>query len=118
MLKYVAVSMLAMVVGGAIANSQVRRDALPQSQPASMAMTDGVSSEAQQQFQKQQLTRLFLERQARLRADTAKLVTLTADLKQQVDSTDINVLSMAVIKKAQEIQKLAKSVQDKMRDGY
>jgi len=30
----------------------------------------------------------------------------------------VNVVSLDVIKKAQEIQKLAKSVQDKMKNGY
>jgi hypothetical protein len=113
MLKYVAVLILSIVLG-VVADSQVRKDGVPQTQPVAVVTTDSVSSEAQ----KEQLTRLFLERQAQLRADTAKLVTLTAELKQQVDKTDINVLSIAVIKKAQEIQKLAKSVQDKMRNGY
>jgi nicotinic acid phosphoribosyltransferase len=114
MLKYVAVLILSIVLGSVVTDSQVRKDGVPQTQPVAVVTTDSISSEAQ----KEQLKRLFLERQAQLRADTAKLVTLTAELKQQVDKTDINVLSIAVIKKAQEIQKLAKSVQDKMRDGY
>jgi hypothetical protein len=53
-----------------------------------------------------------------LRIDTEKLVALTAELKQHVDKTGANILSMDVIKKAQEIQKLAKSVQDKMKNAY
>jgi hypothetical protein len=53
-----------------------------------------------------------------LRLDTEKLLALAGELKMHVDKTGVNVLSMDVIKKAQEIQKLAKSVQDKMRDGY
>jgi hypothetical protein len=35
-----------------------------------------------------------------------------------VEKTNANILSMDVIKKAQEIQKLAKSVQDKMKNAY
>jgi hypothetical protein len=45
-------------------------------------------------------------------------VALTAELKEHVDKTGGNILSMEVIKKAQEIQKLAKSVQDKMKNAY
>ena len=64
------------------------------------------------------LAHAFAERQAQLRRDTEKLVALTAELKQNVDKTGTNVLSMDVIKKAAEIQKLAKSVEDKMKYPY
>ena len=69
-------------------------------------------------MQREQMMRVFLQRQAQLRIDTAKLVALTNELQQQVNKTDINILSLDVIKKTQEIQKLAKSVQDKMKNGY
>ena len=68
--------------------------------------------------QQQQIANAVLERHAQLQSDTEKLVTLTAELKQHVDKAGMNILSMEVIKKAQEIQKLAKSVQDKMKNGY
>jgi len=58
------------------------------------------------------------QRQAQLRRDTDKLVALTAELKQNVDKTGTNILSMDVVKKAAEIQKLAKSVEDKMKNAY
>jgi hypothetical protein len=45
-------------------------------------------------------------------------VALTAELKQHVDKTGPNILSMDVIKKAAEIQKLAKSVEEKMKNAY
>jgi len=61
---------------------------------------------------------VIAERQAQLRRDTDKLVALTAELKQHVDKTSTNILSMDVIKKAAEIQKLAKSVEDKMKNAY
>jgi hypothetical protein len=35
-----------------------------------------------------------------------------------VDKTSPSILSIDVIKKAQEIEKLAKSVKDKMKDAY
>jgi len=55
------------------------------------------------------------ERVAALKTDTDKLLKLSVELKQYVDKSDENVLSLDVIKKADEIEKLAKSVKDKMR---
>ncbi|GAC1363308.1 MAG: hypothetical protein NVSMB3_11750 [Acidobacteriaceae bacterium] len=57
------------------------------------------------------------DRQRRLVADTDKLLTLATELKQQVDKTDKNVLSVDVVKKADEIEKLAHSVKEKMKGG-
>ena len=62
--------------------------------------------------------RVIAERQAQLRRDTEKLVSLTAELKDHVAKAGPNVLSMDVVKKAAEIQKLAKSVEDKMKNPY
>ncbi len=56
-----------------------------------------------------------VERQKKLQADTEKLLSLATELKEQVDKTDKNILSVDVIKKADEIEKLAKSVKDRMK---
>lgn len=55
------------------------------------------------------------ERIAALKSDTDKLLKLSVELKSYVDKSDENVLSLDVIKKADEIEKLAKSVKDKMK---
>ena len=55
------------------------------------------------------------ERVAALKTDTDKLLKLSVELKQYVDKSDENVLSLEVIRKADEIEKLAKSVKDKMK---
>lgn len=55
------------------------------------------------------------DRVAALKNDTEKLLKLTTELKSYVDKSDENVLSVNVIKKAEEIEKLAKSVKDKMK---
>jgi hypothetical protein len=55
------------------------------------------------------------ERVAALRHDTDKLLRLSVELKESVDKSDENVLSLDVIKKAEEIEKLAKSVKEKMK---
>lgn len=55
------------------------------------------------------------ERVAALKNDTDKLLKLSVELKAYVDKSDENVLSLDVIKKAEEIEKLARSVKDKMK---
>ena len=54
-------------------------------------------------------------RQAQLKRDTDKLFQLSTELKQYVDKTNENVMSFEVIKKAEEIEKLAHSVKEKMK---
>ncbi len=56
-----------------------------------------------------------MDRQKKLQADTEKLLSLATELKELVDKTDKNILSVDVIKKADEIEKLAKSVKDRMK---
>ncbi len=55
------------------------------------------------------------QRVAALKNDTDKLLKLSEELKAYVDKTDENVLSLNVIKKCEEIEKLAKSVREKMK---
>ncbi len=55
------------------------------------------------------------DRIAALKSDTDKLLKLSTELKAYVDKSDENVLSLDVIKKAEQIEKLAKSVKDKMK---
>jgi hypothetical protein len=54
-------------------------------------------------------------RQADIRRDTERLVKLSTELKEYVDKSNENILSLDVIKKADEIEKLAHSVKTKMR---
>ena len=55
------------------------------------------------------------ERNAALKTDTEKLLKLAVELKAYVDKANENVLSLDVIKKADEIEKLAHSVKEKMK---
>ncbi len=55
------------------------------------------------------------ERAASLKNDTEKLLRLAVELKASVDKSNENLLSLDVIKKAEEIEKLAHSVRDKMK---
>jgi hypothetical protein len=55
------------------------------------------------------------QRIEQLKSDTDKLLQLSVELKAYVDKSNTNVLSLDVMRKAEEIEKLAKSVHDKMR---
>jgi nitric oxide reductase activation protein len=58
-----------------------------------------------------------VDRQKHLVQDTDKLLALAKELKEEVDKSDKNTLSVDVVKKAGEIEKLAKSVKDRMRSN-
>lgn len=58
------------------------------------------------------------ERQKKIVADTAKLLAMAQKLNDEVSHSSKNQLSIAVVQQAAEIEKLAKSIKEKMRDGY
>jgi len=68
-----------------------------------------------QKLDKEMFKKANQERQAQLRRDTERLYQLSAQLKQYVDKSNENTLSLDVIKKAEEIEKLAHSVREKMK---
>jgi hypothetical protein len=55
------------------------------------------------------------DRRKRLLADTARLVELTNELKAQVDKAAKDELSLDVVRKAAEIEKLARDVKERMK---
>jgi hypothetical protein len=56
-----------------------------------------------------------IERQKKLQDDTAKLLSLANELKADVDKSTKDTLSLDVVKKADEIEKLAHSVKERMK---
>ena len=56
------------------------------------------------------------ERQKNIKKDVEKLYDLAADLKTEVEKTDsTTVLSLAMLKKAEAIEKLAKQIKDRAK---
>lgn len=55
------------------------------------------------------------ERKRQISDDSAKLLKLATDLKTEVDKTNKDTLSIGVIRKAEEIEKLARAVKEKMK---
>jgi len=63
----------------------------------------------------QQVQRRNTQRQQDILNDTAKLLELAQQLKIEVDKSRKDQMSVSVIKKAEEIEKLAKAVKEKMK---
>ena len=75
----------------------------------------GDEDEARARISAEMAKKAAKERVVALKHDTDKLLKLSVELKEFVDRSDENVLSLDVIKKAEEIEKLALSVKDKMK---
>ncbi len=74
--------------------------------------------EMREKMEKEQAKKLNEERFENLKRDTDKLLKLSTELKEYVDKANKDTLSLDVIKKAEEIEKLAKSVKEKMKGSY
>jgi len=71
-----------------------------------------------QRMERQNTNSRNKERQESLKKDTDKLLELATELKNQVDKSSENTLSLDVMKKAEEIEKLAKNVREKMKADF
>lgn len=58
------------------------------------------------------------DRQKQIVADTAQLLKLAQQLNADVSKTNKDTLSLNVVKEASEIEKLAKTIKDRMKQGY
>jgi hypothetical protein len=77
--------------------------------------TDEPGPAVPSRIQKDMEKRANEQRQAELKRDTERLLKLSTELKDYVDKSNENILSLDVIKKADEIEKLAHSVKTRMR---
>ena len=87
----------------------------PPSPRPDLASPLGDADDARTRLSNEMAKKAAKERVAALKHDTDKLLRLSVELKEYVDKSDENVLSVDVIKKAEEIEKLAKSVKEKMK---
>jgi hypothetical protein len=70
----------------------------------------------EKQMERDRLKKLNKDRQEAIKRDTDKLLALATELKDYVDKSNEHVLSLDVVKKAEEIEKLAHHVKEKMKD--
>ena len=87
---------------------------LPADQLPSAAPSTPMTPE-QEHLEHDRAKRMNKERFDSLKRDTDKLLELATELKQNVDRANENTLSLDVIRKADEIDKLAKQVREKMK---
>jgi hypothetical protein len=73
--------------------------------------SDGMPASVREQAEKSRQT----ERQKKLIADTDRLLALANELKLDMDKTTKDTMSIQVIKKAEEIEKLAHNVKERMK---
>jgi hypothetical protein len=114
----IAFSVLAALVG----NAQQVPQAAPGTAPSNMPTASPgrlhpapevvvpPSASAQQNFDA-----VNAERRKQIADDSAKLLKLATELKSEVDKTSKDTLSLGVIRKAEEIERLARGVKEKMR---
>jgi hypothetical protein len=95
--------------------SSARQANPPHPLPASGSGVPRADAEEQDRVARDMAKKANLERQLALKGDTDKLVKLAGELKQYVDQSNENILSMNVVKKAEEIEKLAHTVKEKMK---
>jgi hypothetical protein len=57
------------------------------------------------------------QRRLQISAESTQLLAMAADLKAEVDKTNKDTLSLSVIRKADAIERLAKTVREKMKQG-
>ncbi len=110
-------SMAVMMLGCGLVGAQAT-SAPPQQAPQPgvigmpMAPNDPVSIKAERQREQMMVD----ERRKKILSDTDRLLTLAAELKADVDKSSKNELSLEVVRKAAEIEKLAHDVKERMRN--
>jgi len=91
---------------------------LPPLPPGADMHPDGVRllrDSMQQQDNQKKLAEENRVRQQQLADDTAKLLALATELKAEMDKTSKDTLNMSYVRKAEQIEKLAHQLRDKMK---
>jgi hypothetical protein len=104
---------LPLAISGAGVSQGIRPPAVPARADPSPVPNE--EDQSQRRMAHEMAKKANLERQAQLKIDTDRLFKLSQELKDYVDKSNENVLSLNVLKKAEEIEKLARSVKDKMK---
>src|SRR5271168_3530639 len=106
---------LTMLISGAARGQGTRPSAPPPPPQTTGPIIGDNENEAQQRLARGIAKKANLQRQAVIKADTDRLLKLAVELKDSVDKSSEDILSVDVLKKAEEIEKLAHNVKDKMK---
>jgi len=90
-------------------------DSMPQNEFNQPPDANAIMKMHENQAAKQNFEAANIERKKQIAEDSAKLLKLATELKTEVDKTTKDTLSLTVIRKADEIEKLAHGVKEKMK---
>ncbi len=91
------------------------QSAIPYPQNPSLSQTPSRTDESRAKMEREMAKKANQMRHADLKRDTERLFKLATELKEYVGESNENMLSVNVVKKAEEIEKLAHSVKEKMK---
>ena len=87
----------------------------PRTSPSDSLPSPNREDEARAKLEKDMEKRRNEDRQKQIKRDTEKLLQLATELKEYVDKSNQDILSIEVVRKADEIEKYAHSVKEKMK---
>lgn len=79
------------------------------------APRQGEDAEEREKLEKAQRKARLKQHTDEMKRDSAKLLELAAQLKDAIDRADDNVLSMDIIRKTQQVEKLAQKIRKNMQ---
>lgn len=120
-LRIAVMSGVILLVGGAVRAQQTipgKNGPPGMTQPGGAAADEGMTPESPMRahIDEERKKAMNDDRHKRLQADVDKLLALTNELKTDVDKANKDELSMDVVRKAGEIEKLAHDVQSRMKN--
>lgn len=115
--RRILVSLLLLAATCPGSTSYPQTQGFPQSVPPVSARRPGeeAKTDDEERLEREQARQRNKERQASLKRDTDKLLELATQLKQAVDKSNENTLSLDVVRQCEQIEKLAHNVREKMK---
>lgn len=115
-LLLLATFFLVLLIPFTVALGQVEQPPPPPPNPSEMhQQRPATENDARTRMEKDMAKQASKERFEQMKRDAQNLLKLTTELKEYVDKANENTLSLDVIKKAEQIERLARSVKEKMR---
>jgi hypothetical protein len=80
--------------------------------------TSGIPVRTQEEADRERAKKANEMLQMEIKRDTDKLVQLSAELKESIDKSSQGMLAADTLKKAEQIEKLARSLKSKIKQSY
>lgn len=115
--SYVFVAMIVLLCAGSVVGRPQQQNVPlnPRQSTAPNSLPDSAADANMRAIEERQVHARNDERQKRLVADTDKLLALATQLHDDVGKTNKNILSLDVVKRSEEIEKLAHNIKERMK---